>query len=44
MTCKENDTRKFHFINPFFFFFFDIDITWYAYNILSLTEYFSVYQ
>lgn len=26
------------------FFFFDIDITWYAYNILSLTEYFSVYQ
>lgn len=27
-----------------FFFFFDIDITWYAYNILSLTEYFSVYQ
>lgn len=42
MTCKENNTRKFNFINPFFF--FHIDITWYAYNIFSLTEYFLVYQ
>lgn len=41
MTCKENNTRKFNFINPFFF---HIDITWYAYNIFSLTEYFLVYQ
>ena len=41
MTCKKTDIRKLYFIN---FLIFNITVTWYVGNILSLADWLLGYQ